>query len=141
MSLQDMETLMIELSDIRGQIDDLKSEEKKLSEAKEKVEAKILEELKAVGNDSYKSTHGTAYIATSLSYKMPKDQTERERLFAYINEKGTDVYNNLITINSQTFNAWCKAETDAAKEAGVFPFEIPGVEDPVSYEQLRFRRN
>ena len=141
MNLQDMENLMTELSNIRSKIDDLHLEEKKLSEVKDTIESKILEELKAVGNDSYKSAHGTAYIATSLSYKMPKEQTGRESLFDYIKSKGEDVYNNLITIHSQTFNAWCKAETEAAKEAGTFPFEIPGVEDPVSYEQLRFRRN
>lgn len=139
MSLQEIENQIKELSDIRNQIDELKNQEKKLNEAKGAIEAKIMEQLKAVGNDSYKSSLGTAYISTSLSYKMPKDLENREQLFDYLKKQNT--FDTLITINSQTFNAWCKAETEAAKAAGTFPFAIPGVEDPISYEQLRFRKN
>ena len=139
MSLTDMENLIKELADIRGQIDGLKDAEKKLNEAKGAIEAKIMTELKAVGNDSYKSSLGTAYISTSLSYKMPKDEQNRAELFEYLKKQNT--FDTLITINSQTFNAWCKAETEAAKAAGTFPFAIPGVEDPISYEAIRFRKN
>ncbi len=139
MSLQEIESMIEELANIRDEMDVLKIEEKKLNEAKGKIEDKIMTELKAVGNDSYKSSLGTAYISTSLSYKMPKDIQNREELFAYLKKQNT--FDTLISINSQTFNAWCKAETEAAKTAGTFPFAIPGVEDPTSYEQLRFRKN
>lgn len=138
MSLTDMENLMKEYADIRGQLDDLHDEEKKLNEAKLAVERKILSELKAVGNESYKSSLGTAYISTNLSYKIPKDEANRTALFDYLKKQGT--FDTLITVNSQTFNAWCKAETQAAQEAGIFPFAIPGVEDPISYETIRFRK-
>ncbi len=139
MLLTEMENLIKDLTDIRGQLDELRDEEKKLNEAKGAVEAKIMEQLKAVGNDSYKSSLGTAYISTSLSYKMPKDEQNRSELFEYLQKQNT--FDTLITINSQTFNAWCKAETEAAKAAGTFPFAIPGVEDPISYETIRFRKN
>ena len=139
MSLTDMENLIKEYADIRGQLDDLHDEEKKLNEAKLSIENKIMEELKAVGNDSYKSSLGTAYISTNLSYKMPKDEQNRSELFEYLKKQNT--FDTLITINSQTFNAWCKAETEAAKAANIFPFAIPGVEDPISYETIRFRKN
>lgn len=139
MSLTEMENLIKEYADIRGQLDDLRDEEKKLNEAKGVIEAKIMEQLKSVGNDSYKSSLGTAYISTSLSYKMPKDEENRAQLFDYLKKQNT--FDTLITINSQTFNAWCKAETEAAKAAGTFPFAIPGVEDPISYEAIRFRKN
>lgn len=139
MSLQQIENMMTELVSIRDQIENLKDQEKKLNEVKSKIESQIMSELKAVGNDSYKSSLGTAYISTSFSYKMPKDEDNRTQLFDYLKKQNT--FDTLITINSNTFNAWCKAEMESAKESGIFPFSIPGVDEPISYEQLRFRKS
>ena len=139
MSLQEIENMVTQLADVRNKIEELKNQEKELSKVKYEIEQKIMFELKAVGNDSYKSSLGTAYISTSLSYKMPKEEDNRSKLFDYLKEQNT--FDTLITINSNTFNAWCKAEMESAKESGVFPFSIPGVDEPISYEQLRFRKN
>ena len=80
-------------------------------------------------------------IRTSLSYKTPKDIEQKEKLFEYIKGKGHEVYMSLLSVNSQTLNAWAKAETQSAIDQGIFPFSIPGIDEPISYETITFRKS
>ena len=140
-SLLEMEALMELLAEAKSQLEELADVEKKIQENRKKLENQILKKLKEVGNTSYVSKFGRASIKTTLSYKIPKDLEAKEQLFEYIKSKGDDVYMSLLSVNSQTLNAWAKQETQNAIESGVFPFSIPGLDEPISYETISFRKS
>lgn len=88
--------------------------------------------------------YGTFSLQSNFSVKVPGSEEHRAAFFAYLKELG--IFDSMITVNSNTLNAWYKQElqTLAAKaEAGedVDPdFKIPGIEDPKDYNTLKFRK-
>ena len=139
-TLQEMENLIMELSIAKQELENLANQEKEVQTIRRELENKIMSKLKEVGNTTYVSKFGRASIKTSLSYKTPKDSESKKKLFEYIKGKGEEVYNSLLSVNSQTLNAWAKAETQHAADNGIFPFEIPGLDEPISYETISFRK-
>jgi subtilase family serine protease len=140
-SLSEMESLVEHLALAKQQLEALADEEKKIQAIRRDLENQIMTKLKEVGNTSYVSKYGRASIKTSLSYRTPKDLDAKQQLFEYIKAKGQDVYLSLLSVNSQTLNAWAKQETQRAVEAGTFPFSIPGLDEPISYETISFRKS
>jgi hypothetical protein len=59
-------------------------------------------------------------------FRVPKDLESKKMFFAYLENKG--VFDELISVNSNTLNSWAQAEIDAAEEAGNFDFQLPGLE-------------
>lgn len=140
-TLSEMEKLVEGLFNTKEALEQLAEQEKELQSARRDLENKIMSKLKEVGNTTYVSKFGRASIKTSLSYKIPKDIEAKKKLFEYIKNKGDDVYNSLLSVNSQTLNAWAKAENQHAADNGIFPFEIPGLDEPISYETISFRKS
>lgn len=140
-TLSEMEKLVEGLFNTKEALEQLAAQEKELQSARRDLENKIMSKLKEVGNTTYVSKFGRASIKTSLSYKIPKDIEAKKKLFEYIKSKGDDVYNSLLSVNSQTLNAWAKAENQHAADNGIFPFEIPGLDEPISYETISFRKS
>lgn len=139
-TLQEMEKLVEGLFNAKEALEQLAAQEKEIQTIRRELENKIMSKLKEVGNTTYVSKFGRASIKTSLSYKTPKDSEAKKKLFEYIKGKGDDVYNSLLSVNSQTLNAWAKAENQNAADNGIFPFEIPGLDEPISYETISFRK-
>ena len=140
-SLSEMESLVQKLAQVKKTLEEISEQEKKAQEVRRELEGRILSHLKTNGTTGYLSSVGRVDIRTSLSYKTPKEFDAKKKLFDYIKAKGEDVYLSLLSVNSQTLNAWAKAETKAAAEANIFPFEIPGLEEPISYETISFRKS
>lgn len=130
------------IKDIQAQRSEVEAKKALLSAENEKLEAletKALEALKATGKDSYQGAVGTVYTLHRMSVSVPKDPEKRKLFFEYLQKKG--VYDSLITINSQTLNAFYKSEFEAAKEAGLgLEFQVPGIEEPKIFESVGFRK-
>jgi hypothetical protein len=139
-SLSEMEALLERLSIAKESLESLAAQEKEIQAVRRSLENKIMSKLKEVGNTSYISKFGRASIKTSLSYKTPKDAQAKQQLFDYIKAKGDDVYLSLLSVNSNTLNAWAKDELRHAIEIGTFPFSIPGLDEPIPYETISFRK-
>ena len=140
-SLNEMEELVNLLSKAKQDLEVLADTEKQLQSVRREIEGKIMAKLKEAGNTGYLSSIGRVDIRTSLSYKTPKEFDAKKKLFDYIKAKGEDVYLSLLSVNSQTLNAWAKAETQSAIDQGIFPFSIPGIDEPISYETITFRKS
>lgn len=138
--LQEMENLMEQLAATKQALEEISAKEKEIQETRRAIENEIMRKLKEVGNTSYRSKFGLATIKTTFSYKIPKDLQAKEQLFNYIKEKGHDVYLSLLSVNSQTLNAWAKQELQNAIDNGKFPFSIPGLDEPIPYETISFRK-
>lgn len=101
------------------QAKDLKNE---LTTAQGKLQAK----LESLGLESYKGKAGTFSFRMIQGFKVPADMESKMKFFDYLKEKG--VFDEIVTVNSQTLNSWSQSEIEAAEVAGNFDFTIPGLE-------------
>lgn len=120
----------------REKIDLIQMELKREQEILDKMNVRVLAILKELKRDSYKSPLGSVGIQRRTSVTMPKDPTQREQFFGYLREKGA--YDALITVNSQTLNAWYKQELEQAQlEKRSLDFQVPGLNPPSTFEVIR----
>lgn len=107
----------------------------------EDLENLILQTLADHDMSSYKSPNGTVVRSLRYSVRTPKSLEEKTAFFEWLNRaKGREVYWNYVTINSQSLNAFYKAEMEAAKESGDFDFKIPGLAEPEASPVLSRRK-
>jgi len=103
----------------------------------DKAEAEVMDLLKrAKKTKYYVEGVGTTSIVHKYTIKTPKSTTDKQQLFEWIRgTQGPENLLGLLSINSQTLNAFVNAE----KEKNPL-VEIPGLEPPVLQEQLRFTK-
>ena len=81
---------------------------------------------------------GTIYQSERAYVRTPKSPEEREAFFGYLKQIGE--FNDLITVNSQTLNAWFKAKNEAAIDRGEL-LEVPGLKDIGIIKHLSLRKS
>ena len=123
-------------------VDDIKD---KLGSESKKFEAMKSNAVKALEAMEIDKQHvpgcGTIFKQKSFSVKTPKDPESKRALFGWIAEnKGQDVLDNLLSINSMTHNSLYKSELEVAKEEGNVDFALPGIETPEVYYKLGMRK-
>lgn len=87
---------------------------------------------------SYDSSFGKIVIQKRFSVRQPKDPEEREKFFNYLREKG--LFEDMVSVNSMTLNAYYKQELETARQEGNFDFAIPGLSEPTVVEYVTLRR-
>ena len=124
----------------RERVDEIKS---MLSEEQSTLRDLEHQFLTALGENGMRKycipDYGTAYITKRLSYKVPKTLEEREAFFGHLKEKG--LFEDMITVHSQTLNSWAKRELEVAAEMGADDFQIPGLGDPTYSESLGVKKS
>ena len=139
-TIKELDETVASLAQCRAKLDEIRETEKKQIEIKKQLESLLLKMIEQSGTKGYVSSHGKISIVDNLSYKQPASIEDKKALLQYIENKGDDIYYSLVGVNSQTLNAWCKREVEAAAQSGIFPFEVPGVGDPISYRTIRFSK-
>lgn len=103
------------------------------------LERRALQALKDLGRKNFQGKAGTISIVERTSVKVPKDPEAKKAFLKYLQEKG--VYDEMVTINSNTLSAFYKAEFEVAKQEGRgLEFQIPGLAEPTIDEITRFLR-
>lgn len=103
------------------------------------VDNKILAELDAMEVNSFRSSAGLVIKTRRWSWQTPKSREAKEKFFAWLKEKGDEVYYQYMTVNSQSLNSLAKAELEAAKEREDLDFAIPGLPDPTFQDSISRR--
>jgi len=138
-TLSQLDELCLKLAELRGEIDEIKNKKTSLEQQYAEVSDRIITHLTAHKKTKYETASGTFGITRRFSYKVPKTPEDREAFFNYLKSK--EVFEDLITVNSQTLNAYAKRELDNAIEEGHSDFEIPGIGEPSLYEKITIRKN
>lgn len=116
-------------------------------ELQAKLQGKKVDELKAkilvIMNDAKiekfaVSGRGTVFTVDRFSVSVPKDGEGRQAFFEYLKERG--IFDELITVNSQTLNAFYKRCLEEAMEKGDVDFKVPGIEEPKHYCTIGLRK-
>ena len=106
----------------------------------EDCEHKILEFLTAAKLDKFSAPElGTTYIINRFTVRVPKTIEEKRALFDYIQKQhGDDALMAMLSINSNSLNAFHKEELERKKEDPLW--SLPGVEEPTHQQTLGFRK-
>lgn len=120
----------------------LLKEKEALLEKEKSVLADMTEEIKktleAGGLENFSSKSCTVSVQQKTSVKVPKSPEQREAFFGYLKERG--VFEDLITVNSQTLNSWYNAEKEEFDKTNPEVFAIPGLDDVNDYTTLSVRK-
>lgn len=100
---------------------------KEASAAFETYRQQMAAMLQAAGIDSLEHDGHRLYIRTRTSVRVPKTAEDRKAFFDYL--KSRNVYEQMITVNSQTLNAFYQGEYEVAQDTGNQDFKIPGIDD------------
>lgn len=93
--------------------------------------------LEACGLYGFDHPLGKFTLVSRTSVKVPKTEEERAEFFEYLRSRG--IFDSMITVNSQTLNAWYRAEEEAQLASGVVDFQVPGLAPPVTFTQMQVR--
>lgn len=102
------------------------------------IQLEMINILETLEIDSIKAHGFNFYIEEKYSVKTPKTLEEKKALFDYLKQQG--MYDEMVSVNSQTLNSYYKAMSDQAEGQGILDFQMPGIEPPTSYKQLKMRR-
>lgn len=105
------------------------------------IEAAIIRTLEAAGKTTYIAEgFGRATLVEDLSVPTPKTPEEKRAFFAWLEKnKGTEVKDAYMTINSQSLQSLYKELTQEAALRGEI-LMVDGLAEPVTYKKLSFRK-
>lgn len=126
-----------QLRELSNEIDQQKIILKQLNEKYEEIEKVLMATMEEDEMHSFKSDYGTVYISTFDTVSMPQDEERKAAFFQYLKDK--DLYDSMISVNSQKLNGFYRREIEAAREAGDILFTVPGLEAKSS-PRLGFRK-
>lgn len=132
------DSLCDELAEKKDQIKVLEAEKKILSGEVRGVEEQIITYLESLSKTKHNTARGLFYIKTRTTYATPKDPESRAAFFNYL--KSREVFDDLISVNSSTLNAFAKQELEVAIENGADDFEIPGLGVPSMQQSIVFKK-
>lgn len=99
-----------------------------LNKSLKKQEGKLIEIIRECGLESFKCEHGTISVWEKATFATPKEAADRSAFFDYLREK--NVFDDMVSVNYNTLNAWAEKEYESAKEKGDLTFAIPGLGAP-----------
>lgn len=138
-TVSDLDALVEKIFQQRQKIEALGEETTKLNLELAKMKEQMVLFLKELGREKYATPLGTVSIKERWSVTTPKSPEDRAAFFNYLKEKG--LYEELVSVNSQTLNAFFRSEWDAAIEKGeAMTFKIPGLSEPKVFMDLSIRK-
>lgn len=138
MTVGQLEGLCQQIAEQRKTAEEKKALYKLETDKLDSLEKNLLNTLKAMGRNNYPSKVGTFSISHRMSVKLPATPEERKAFFAYLQERG--LYDSMVSVNSNTLNAFYKKEFEIANEEGRgLDFAIPGVGEPTLNEIMAFK--
>jgi len=108
---------------------------------REEAEFKVLSALKAAGKTKYVVEGvGTFSIVCKEQVTVPKTIEDKDKLFAWIRQTyGEDILKDMVSIHSAKLNSFYKDAAEQAEDRSTF--SIPGIDQPVVREEVRFNRS
>lgn len=128
LTFAELEKICKQFADKKAEIEVLETQVKSLKAEQEDLQQIISTHLDSLEKSSYDSAVGKVVAKDIFTVSSPKTPEAREKFFAYLKEKG--VFDDLISINSKTLNAFYKAEKKIADENQQLEFNIPGLDEP-----------
>lgn len=125
-------------SELKIAIEDKKRELETLMEEFTPLQQEILNILEATEIDSVETAGFKFYIEEKSSVKIPRTVEDKQLLFDFLKSK--ELFDEIVSVNSQTLNSLYRSLSDQAMREGKLDFQIPGVEEPKFFKTLKMRK-
>lgn len=140
MELAEVKELTQDLWQLRETKEDVKKDLESLQRRIDEIEGKLISILDAADMDRFDGDDCTVYLQEKTSVRIPKDPEAKREFFDYLKHRGEDLFSSMVTVNSQTLNAWYREQEQLALERGELELRIPGLGEPSRYQQLSVRK-
>lgn len=137
-TIDEMNKICEEISGLRTHVAEIGKEKKHAQLELDEKEAQLLQWMQDAGMHSYASPAGKFGLSARTSVKTPKTPDDRAAFFTWLRERG--LFDQMITVNSQTLNALYKNELEQAQASGADDVTIPGINEIKINTILSFRR-
>jgi hypothetical protein len=138
-TVKELDDLVEAIFDQKAKIEEMNEAVSKENVALQRLEAKAVAYLEELGRETYKTARGTLGVKENWRFNLPQSDEDKLKFFNYLREKG--VYDKYATVHSSAYNAFCKAEWEAAQAEGKgMDFSLPGVPEPKLYKGLTTRK-
>lgn len=116
--------------------------ESKVNEASKKLtelQSSLLSCLQDLKKDNYSvKDFGEVVVQKRFSVRTPKTAEDKSMFLKYLQEKG--IFWDMVTVNSNTLNAFYRSEMEEAKKDGNLNFKVPGIGDPSYFEYIKLKK-
>jgi hypothetical protein len=137
-TVEELDELVRDLFRQRATIEGMQAkvtdENKKLAE----LEAKAVKYLKALNRKEYKCPAGTISVNPKWRFNLPQGEENWAAFKEHLKREG--LFDQMLSINSNTYNAYVNSRRQEAEEKGEFHWEIPGVPEGKLFEALSVRK-
>jgi hypothetical protein len=137
-AMKDVIDLVDRFYELREEKSALEKQKAALNEQLDAIEEKLLSHCEALELDQIAGSKAKVSVVNRFSWRVPKTLAEKDELFKYLRER--KIFMEMVSVNSQTLNSFCKEEMESAKERGDFMFQVPGVGEPTCTQGLQVRK-
>jgi hypothetical protein len=139
-TLQELDLLAQSIFHQRGVSEDLEELLKTSNKTLDRLQAQMIAILDRFGRTNYEVPGVGKLVVSERSYVgLPKTPEAKEAFYSYLKDKG--IFDELISVNSNTLNSFYKREREIAREEGrALEFKIPGIGEPSTSTTLRMTK-
>ena len=132
---QDLDNSIASFFELEAEIDAAEDLIKPKKKTLEDLKAQIAGHLKELNRKTYDSPAGRFTLVQKWRVNLPETLPDKLKLLDWLKEKG--IYEETVTVNSNSLNSLYMQEWEAAKRNGEgMDFSIPGIGEPKLYETI-----
>ena len=139
LTLKELDSLIVDYVAKRTAYEAAKKISNDANALSEDAKFKVIKALEAANKTSY-DVKGVAKITRTsrLMVRVPTDPAKKKEFFEYLTKRG--MFETLATVNSASLNSFYNEEAETALENNIFPFSIPGIEEPTERVNIQMRK-
>jgi len=138
METKELDKLVEEMFAARTAYQEADKVKKALGEEMDRLEEKVIDALVSLDKTNWDTDSCKVVINHRTSVLVPKTPEDKTKFYSYLKDKG--MFDDMITVNSNTLNAFYKEQLNQALEAGDVNFRIPGIGEAAIVKNLQVRK-
>jgi hypothetical protein len=138
-NVKEFDELCADIIALKAKKDDIERDVSEISAELEEKKDKLLSYFEHYEKEKYYANGFTFYTQTRFPVSLPHDLDSKRAFLDYLKERG--IYDELVSVNSQTLNSFYKKEMDKAIEEGNVDFKVPGIAEPKAFKKIMFRKS
>lgn len=142
MEIKELQEKIKALKNFRTEYDNMKKQLAELDGFCEILETQIMQHFEENDMTSFR-VDGVALITVSEKYTVqtPKKNEDKKAFFDWVaRNKGEEVRDSMMTVNSMTLNSFYKAELESLEGDDKLMFQIDGIQPPSMVKKISVRK-
>lgn len=128
LSIKELDHMVKQYAAYRAEIESRKESLSEVEGKAKQLESQIIEILQNSGKKSWESEYGKFSWVQRASFKQPDSSENRAKFYGYLKELG--IFEDMVSVNSNTLTAWASKEVEAQEETGNIGWLPPGLSSP-----------